>query len=89
MPRFFGEFLIASGEIDYLQLQQALTPCDRVNLRIGAVAVREGWMNADPVRAVLKSQLQIDRRFGETAVAMDQSARPCVTRKRLAQWAGC
>ena len=71
MPRFFGEFLIATGEIEHRHLQEALELCDQVNLRIGELAVRENWMDKGQVREVLEKQRSIDRRFGEIAVAME------------------
>lgn len=71
MPRFFGDFLIDSGEIDAGQLRQALDLCDRVNLRIGELAMREGWMNSRQVRNVLQEQRNVDERFGEIAVRLD------------------
>ena len=54
MPRFFGELLIATGEIEHRHLQEALELCDQVNLRIGELAVRENWMDKGQVREVLE-----------------------------------
>ncbi len=71
MPRFFGEFLIATGEIDNPRLQEALGLCHQVNLRLGDLAIRESWMNEEQIEEVLKRQRSVDRRFGEIAVAME------------------
>ncbi len=70
MPRFFGEFLVANGEVDEGHIQEALTLCERVNVRVGDIARHEGWLDGTQICEVLERQRTIDRRFGEIAISL-------------------
>ena len=51
--RFFGEFLLAQGEIDELQLREALAAAEETNLDLGTLAMRAGHLTRSEVEQIL------------------------------------
>jgi len=68
--KFFGQFLLERGVIGRQVLLDALKLQDDRNLRLGAYAVRRGYLTEAQAEAVNKSQLTEDKRFGELAAEM-------------------
>jgi len=68
--KFFGQFLIEQGEIDELQLRQALNLMERENRSIGELAVIAGFASEAEARRVHGEQRRLDLPMGELAVRM-------------------
>ena len=67
---FFGQFLLGRGEIDELQLRQALALMDELNQTVGALAVEHGFATEADCRRVNDEQKHSDLPFGELAMQM-------------------
>ena len=68
--KFFGQFLIESGEIDPESLRSSLDLMERENLTLGELAVQAGFANESDCRRVNGEQRRLDRPFGELAREM-------------------
>lgn len=68
--QFFGQFLIARGEIDSSQLRAALDLMESKNHTLGELAVERGFASSAECRRVNGEQRRLDRPFGELAVEM-------------------
>jgi CheY-specific phosphatase CheX len=68
--KFFGQFLFEQGEIDELQLRQALDLMERENQTLGELAVSAGFASRAESRRVNGEQRRLDLPFGELAVRM-------------------
>lgn len=68
--KFFGQFLIDSGEVDASHVREALQFMDAENPAIGQIAVAQGFMRARDVTRVHAEQRNRDVSFGDLAVEM-------------------
>jgi hypothetical protein len=68
--KFFGQFLLERGEIDEVDLRQALDLMEQENQTLGELAVARGFASAADTRRVNGEQRRLDLRFGELAVRM-------------------
>ena len=68
--KFFGQFLIESGEVDAGQIREALDLMDGANRSLGEVAVEAGLMTKADADRVNVAQREQDRPFGKLAVEM-------------------
>lgn len=68
--KFFGQFLIDSGEVDASHLREALSLMDAENCAIGQIAVSQGFMQSCEVARVHAEQRSRDANFGDLAVEM-------------------
>ncbi len=66
--RFFGEFLIESGQIDADHLRQALELTGRSNPRLGDLAVEQGWLSGEQTAEINSLQDFRNRSFGDVAI---------------------
>ncbi|RMG19446.1 MAG: hypothetical protein D6729_05215 [Deltaproteobacteria bacterium] len=66
--KFFGQFLLERGVVSRDALVTALELQDERNMRLGAYAVRRGYMTEADAERLNHQQLTVDRRFGELAV---------------------
>lgn len=67
---FFGQFLLRQGELDDLQLRQALELMEEVNQALGELAVEQGFASEADCRRVNGEQRRKDLPFGELAMQM-------------------
>jgi hypothetical protein len=67
---FFGQFLLRNGELDELQLRQALELMAELNQPLGEIAVAEGFATEADCRRVNDEQRRKDLPFGELAMKM-------------------
>lgn len=68
--KFFGQFLIDSGEIDASHVREALQLMQAENPAIGQIAVAQGLMQPHDVARVHAEQRTRDMTFGDLAVEM-------------------
>ena len=68
--KFFGQFLIDSGEVDASHVREALNFMDVENPAIGQIAIAQGFMRATDVMRVNAEQRNRDLSFGDLAVEM-------------------
>lgn len=68
--KFFGQFLIETGEVGPESLRSALDLMERENLTLGELAVQAGFADAADCRRVNGEQRRLDLPFGELARAM-------------------
>jgi CheY-specific phosphatase CheX len=68
--KFFGPFLIDSGEVDASHVREALHFMDAENPELGQVAIAQGFMQTHDVTRVHAEQRNRDLSFGDLAVEM-------------------
>ncbi len=68
IPKFFGQFLLERRIIDVGQLTRAIKYQEEQKLRLGELAVREGYMTQAEVDQIRNAQKSTDKYFGEIAV---------------------
>jgi len=68
--KFFGQFLIDSGELDASHVREALELMDAENQPLGQIAITEGFMQEPQVAHVNAEQRNRDLPFGDLAVEM-------------------
>jgi len=68
--KFFGQFLIDSGEVDASHVREALELMDTENHPLGRIAIAEGFMQEPQVARVNAEQRNRDLSFGDLAVDM-------------------
>jgi hypothetical protein len=68
--KFFGQFLIDSGEVDASHVREALHFMDVENPQLGQVAIAQGFMQTHDVTRVHAEQRNRDLSFGDLAVEM-------------------
>jgi CheY-specific phosphatase CheX len=68
--KFFGQFLIDSGELDASHVREALELMETENLPLGQIAIAEGFMEEPQVARVNAEQRNRDLSFGDLAVDM-------------------
>lgn len=66
--QFFGNFLLNKHLITPAQLMDAIQNKKNIHLKLGVLAIHNGYMTADEVEQVHFKQTQIDKRFGEIAI---------------------
>ena len=66
--KFFGEYLVYAELISKEQLQEATEYVDSKNVRLGALAVEQGFMTNTQADALNKKQREVDKPFGALAV---------------------
>jgi hypothetical protein len=67
---FFGQFLLRNGELEEIQLRQALERMQQLNPFLGDLAVAAGFASEADCRRVSDEQRRTDLPFGELAVRM-------------------
>jgi len=68
--KFFGQYLIESGEVDPASLRASLDLMERENQTLGELAVQAGFASESDCRRVNGEQRRLDRPFGELAREM-------------------
>jgi len=68
--KFFGQFLIDSGEVDASHVREALHLMDTENKPLGQIAIAQGFMQECQVARVNAEQRNSDLSFGDLAVEM-------------------
>ena len=66
--QFFGQFLVARGEVDAEQIREALSLMASRNATLGDLAVTEGLLAAPDVARIHAEQYTRDRHFGDLCV---------------------
>lgn len=66
--QFFGNYLLSRNVVTAEQLVQALGQLSTEHVKMGTLAIHEGYMTATEVEQVLILQTHQDKRFGELAV---------------------
>lgn len=67
---FFGQYLLDEQVIDADALGEAIDHADRVNARVGALAVERGFMSEAEIDQVQLEQRQTDLRFADLAIEL-------------------
>ncbi|MCU0661967.1 MAG: hypothetical protein MUC50_06540 [Myxococcota bacterium] len=80
MLGFFGQYLVESGLIDYLQLDLGLSLMNERNKRFGELAAGEGLLTVDDADALQQKQRILDKYIGELAVEEGLFSTPDVQR---------
>ena len=65
---YFGNYLLRNRLVDAVTLRSMLDIQQDTHLRLGVLAMHEGFMSASQVDEVNEAQKQMDARFGEIAV---------------------
>lgn len=68
--QLFGHYLLNKKIINADQLRKALEEKNNTRVKLGALAIDEGYMLAEHVEAVHEAQRTTDKRFGDLAVSM-------------------
>ncbi len=68
--KFFGQFLIDSGEVDASHIREALHLMNAENQPLGQIAIAQGFMQECQVARVNAEQRNRDLSFGDLAVEM-------------------
>lgn len=63
-----GNYLVESGKISKTQLAEILKKQDSVRVKLGLIAVAEGFMTQEEAEEVNHLQSLMDKRFGDIAV---------------------
>lgn len=63
-----GSYLVETGKITKEQLQEVLDGAGKVRVKLGLIAVAEGYMSAAEAEEVNRLQAVLDKRFGDIAV---------------------
>ena len=66
--KFFGEYLVYAELISKEQLEEATSYVDSHNVRLGALAVDQGFMTNTQADSLNKKQREVDKPFGALAV---------------------
>ena len=64
----FGRYLVSSGRITDVQLDTIVEKMDSVRVKLGLIAVAEGFMSLKQAEEVNRLQAIMDKRFGDIAV---------------------
>ncbi len=65
---FFGNYLLEKDIITTEQLLDALQEQSKVHLKLGTLAIHEGYMTAGEVDNIIIMQTHQDKKFGELAI---------------------
>lgn len=63
-----GNYLVESGKITKEQLKEVLADAEKVRVKLGLIAVAEGYMTVGQADEVNRLQAVMDKRFGDIAV---------------------
>ena len=66
--QFFGNYLLEKDIITTEQLLDALQEQSKVHLKLGTLAIHEGYMTAGEVDNIIIMQTHQDKKFGELAI---------------------
>lgn len=66
--QFFGNYLLQQGVVNQEQLLKAISRLSETKLKLGTIAMSEGYMTASEADECLYMQTREDKRFGEIAV---------------------
>ena len=66
--QFFGNYLLEKNVITTEQLLDALKEQSKVHLKLGTLAIHEGYMTAGEVDNIVIMQTHQDKKFGELAI---------------------
>lgn len=66
--QFFGNYLLEKNIITTEQLLNALKEQSKVHLKLGTLAMHEGYMTANEVDTIVIMQTHEDKKFGELAI---------------------
>jgi hypothetical protein len=66
--QFFGNYLLSRGVVNHEQLFSAMEQIEHGHMRLGTLAIHEGYMTSGEVDEVIIEQTHADRKFGEIAV---------------------
>ena len=68
--KFFGQYLIESGEIDASQLREALALMRKQNRTLGEITIQQAFLSRAQATLVNRRQRTDDHPFGELALAL-------------------
>ncbi len=68
--QFFGNFLLNNKIVTPDQLLELMTAQKKAHIKLGTLAIHEGYMTADEVDSIIIMQTHEDKMFGELAVEM-------------------
>lgn len=68
--QFFGSYLLNNKIVSHEQLQEALEISNSTHIKLGVLAINEGYMTAEQVDKVHDIQETVDKRIGDIAVDM-------------------
>ncbi len=68
--QFFGNFLLNNKVVNPDQLLDLMTAQKKAHIKLGTLAIHEGYMTADEVDSIVIMQTHEDKMFGELAVEM-------------------
>lgn len=66
--KFFGNYLLNKHLITPAQLMDAIDNKKSIHLKLGVLAIHNGYMTAEEVERVHYKQTKVDKRFGEIAI---------------------
>ena len=66
--QFLGNYLLQKGIVNQEQLFNAMSRISQTHIKLGTIAIHEGFMTAKEVDECLYVQTREDKRFGEIAV---------------------
>jgi len=69
--KFFGQYLIELGEVNPVQVREAIALMDRENPVIGEFAVQANFLTERDASRINREQRRTDRKFGDLAVEMN------------------
>jgi hypothetical protein len=68
--QFFGNYLLSRGVVTQEQLFSAMERMEQYYMRLGTLAIHEGYMTSSEVDEVIIEQTHANRKFGELAVEL-------------------
>ncbi|MEG0614228.1 MAG: chemotaxis protein CheX [Oscillospiraceae bacterium] len=66
--QFFGNYLLNKGLVEPLELIKALEQQKTTRLKLGVLAINAGFLTAEKVDEIHKTQQRMDKRFGDIAI---------------------
>ncbi len=73
-----GSYLVETGKITKEQLAQVLEGAGKIRVKLGLIAVSEGFMTVAQAEEVNRLQAVMDKRFGDIAVENGYLTQPQV-----------
>lgn len=83
--QYFGHYLLNKTIVTTEQLQKALELQKSTHLKLGVLAINEGFMSATQVEETHQKQMQMDKRFGEIALQLGYLTEPQLSQLLAAQ----
>ena len=68
--QFFGHYLLNNNIVTNVQLNDALAKKSETRVKLGVLAINQGYMTANQVDQVHQQQMKVDKRIGDIAVDM-------------------